>query len=36
MDNSRLSAMGWQPKTSLRQGIARAYAAFLAGEGRNI
>lgn len=36
MDNSRLSAMGWQARTGLREGIARAYAAFLAGEGRNL
>ncbi|HEX4848697.1 MAG TPA: GDP-L-fucose synthase [Novosphingobium sp.] len=36
MDNSRLRAMGWAPQVSLRDGIARAYAAFLAGDGRNI
>ena len=36
MDSGRLKAMGWNPKVSLRDGIARAYAAFLAGEGRNI
>lgn len=36
MDNSRLTAMGWRAKTGLRDGIARAYAAFLAGEGRNL
>ena len=36
MDSGRLKAMGWSPKVSLREGIARAYAAFLAGEGRNI
>lgn len=36
MDNSRLAALGWTPKVSLREGIARSYAAFLAGEGRNI
>lgn len=36
MDNSRLKAMGWTPKVSLREGIARAYAAFLNGDGRNI
>ncbi len=36
MDNSRLAAMGWQPKTGLRDGIASAYAAFLAGEGRGL
>ena len=36
MDSSRLRALGWEPKVSLRDGIARSYAAFLAGEGRNI
>lgn len=36
MDSGRLKAMGWAPKVSLREGIAQAYAAFLAGEGRNI
>jgi len=36
MDNSRLKAMGWAPQVSLREGVARAYAAFLAGDGRNI
>lgn len=36
MDSGRLKAMGWSPKVSLRDGIAKAYAAFLAGEGRNI
>lgn len=36
MDSSRLRAMGWAPKVGLREGIARAYEAFLAGEGRNI
>ncbi len=36
MDNSRLKAMGWTPKVPLREGIARAYAAFLSGDGRNI
>ena len=36
MDNSRLRAMGWTPAVPLREGIARAYAAFLAGDGRNI
>ncbi len=36
MDNSRLKAMGWTPKVLLREGIARAYAAFLSGDGRNI
>jgi GDP-L-fucose synthase len=36
MDNSRLTALGWQPKIGLRDGIADAYAAFLAGEGRGL
>jgi GDP-L-fucose synthase len=36
MDGSKLAALGWSPKVSLREGIARSYAAFLAGEGRNI
>lgn len=36
MDSSRLAALGWQPKTSLRDGIALAYQAFLAGEGRGL
>lgn len=36
MDSSRLAALGWQPKTSLREGIALAYQAFLSGEGRGL
>lgn len=36
MDGSKLAALGWTPKVSLKEGIARSYAAFLAGEGRNI
>ena len=36
MDNSRLTAMGWRPRIGLREGIADAYAAFLAGEGRGL
>ena len=36
MDNSKLRGMGWAPKVGLRKGIARAYQAFLAGEGRNL
>jgi GDP-L-fucose synthase len=36
MDNSRLTALGWQPRISLREGIATAYAAFLAGDGRGL
>lgn len=30
MDHRRLSALGWEPKTSLRDGLARAYADFKA------
>jgi GDP-L-fucose synthase len=29
LDVSRLNAMGWTAKTGLREGIAKAYAAFL-------
>jgi len=29
MDSSRLTALGWQPKVDLPQGLARAYADFL-------
>jgi len=29
MDSSRLFAMGWQPRTPLREGIVRAYADFV-------
>ncbi|MFL9828053.1 GDP-L-fucose synthase family protein [Rhodoplanes sp. SY1] len=36
LDVSRLTALGWQPKLSLRDGLAAAYADFLAGGGRNI
>jgi GDP-L-fucose synthase len=36
LDSSRLAALGWQPKVPLREGIALAYQAFLAGEGRSI
>lgn len=36
MDNSRLKAMGWTPQVSLREGIGRAYVAFLNGDGRSI
>lgn len=36
LDSSRLAALGWQPKVALREGIALAYRAFLAGEGRSI
>ena len=34
MDNAKLAALGWAPKTELRDGIAKSYAAFLSGEGR--
>jgi GDP-L-fucose synthase len=36
MDSSRLAALGWQPRVALRDGIALAYQAFLAGEGRGL
>ncbi len=36
MDNARLAALGWQASTQLRDGIAKSYAAFLAGEGRGL
>lgn len=36
MDNSRLMALGWQPRIGLPEGIAKAYAAFLAGNGRGL
>jgi GDP-L-fucose synthase len=36
MDSSRLRGMGWAPKVGLREGIRLSYAAFLAGEGRNL
>lgn len=36
LDSSRLKALGWTPKVALREGIARAYAAFQRGEGRNL
>ena len=34
MDNTKLAALGWQPQTALRDGIAKSYAAFLDGAGR--
>jgi GDP-L-fucose synthase len=34
LDVSRLAALGWKAKTPLRQGLAAAYADFLAGGGR--
>ena len=36
LDSSRLNALGWTPKIALREGIAKAYAAFLRGQGRNL
>ena len=36
MDNAKLAALGWQPKTTLRDGIAKSYAAFLEGTGRGL
>lgn len=36
MDNAKLAALGWTPKTALKEGIAKSYAAFLAGEGRGL
>nr|WP_296675530.1 GDP-L-fucose synthase [Novosphingobium sp.] len=35
LDGSKLAALGWAPKVGLKEGIARSYSAFLAGEGRN-
>ena len=34
LDVSKLTRLGWRAKTSLREGIAAAYADFLAGGGR--
>jgi GDP-L-fucose synthase len=31
LDSTRLSAMGWRPRTALRDGLERAYADFMAG-----
>ena len=31
-----LAAMGWKSKITLADGIARAYADFLSGAGRNL
>lgn len=36
LDSSRLQALGWAPSITLREGIAKTYAAFLRGEGRNL
>lgn len=35
LDTSRLEALGWRARTPLREGLARAYAAFLAETGRD-
>jgi GDP-L-fucose synthase len=35
LDVSKIGALGWRPKTPLREGLAEAYADFLAGHGRN-
>lgn len=35
LDITRLSALGWQAQTLLSAGLARAYADFLKGDGRN-
>jgi len=34
VDVTRMSALGWRAKTSIEVGLAKAYAAFLAGDGR--
>jgi GDP-L-fucose synthase len=34
LDSNRLNALGWRPRISLRDGLAAAYADFLAGGGR--
>ena len=36
MDNAKLAALGWAPKTELRDGIAKSYSAFLGGQGRGL
>jgi GDP-L-fucose synthase len=33
LDSGRLNALGWHAGTSLREGLTRTYAAFLAGQG---
>jgi GDP-L-fucose synthase len=35
LDVSRLKALGWQPKVSLREGLATAYKDFLSGSRRS-
>ena len=34
LDVSKLNALGWAPKISLREGLAKAYADFVSGGGR--
>jgi GDP-L-fucose synthase len=34
LDSARLASMGWRAPTSLRQGLTRTYAAFVAGDTR--
>jgi GDP-L-fucose synthase len=34
LDSSKLQALGWRAKTPMRDGLADAYADFLAGGGR--
>jgi GDP-L-fucose synthase len=34
LDSSRLAAMGWRARTSLRSGLEQSYAAFMAGDHR--
>lgn len=36
VDVSKLAALGWTARTGLEDGLARTYAAFLDGQGRNI
>lgn len=36
LGSARLRSLGWTPTVALREGIARTYAAFLRGEGRNL
>ena len=36
LDVSKLKALGWAPKTALRDGLAAAYADFLQGAGRSV
>ncbi|MBP0110344.1 GDP-L-fucose synthase family protein [Bradyrhizobium vignae] len=36
LDSSRIRALGWRPKISLRSGLAAAYEDFLEGKGRHL